>query len=458
MYYKLLEILAPMDRCHSGPEMLSAYKLLVEHYKGSRLLTYNQKCSVNYWSLPPYWTCSYATLKDSKGEVIASYGESKLSLFTYSPSVNKIVSLSELQNHLFSDPNRADAICFHFRNQYRHWKPIWGFSIPDNIRKKLKEDQYQVVIKTNMDYDKPLVQSDFHHKGASNETYLFVGHFDHPAQVNDGLSGCIVAYEIIKRLQNRNTRFSYRALSSVEIVGSSHYLDNSHSDSENLKEAIFLAFAGIDAKLAYQQSYKKKSFLDRIVIFLMKFYNDNDNDKNIFLHREIVGNDENIFDSVGYEIPCGTLMRQPFFEYHTDSDNMSITSKDKLEEVIDFCIQIIDIIENNFYFSSNMPGMPCLSHPDIDLYLSLDTISGTSGNSKNDLGRFDCELPNHERRYLQENTDLLYQLMQNILRLGDGQHTIFDLAEVSNLPFGFVSKYASLLQEKNIIMFHDNKK
>lgn len=165
-----------------------------------------------------------------------------------------------------------------------------------------------------------------------------------------------------------------------------------------------------------------------------------------------------MFDSVGYEIPCGTLMRQPFPEYHTDSDDMSITSKDKIEEVIVFCLQIIDIIENNAYYSSNIQGVPCLSHPEIDLYLSPDVISGTNRNSKHDFERFSFEMPNHERVYLQENTNLLNQLMQNILRLSDGNSTIFDVAEVSNIPFSFVFKYALLLQEKGIITLHEGKR
>jgi aminopeptidase-like protein len=457
MYYKLLETLAPMDRCHNSLEMHSAYGLLVEYYKGSRLLTYDQGSDVNHWTIPPYWTCNYATLKDDKGAVIASYKKNKLSLFTYSPSVNRIISLKELQKHLFSNSNRPDSVCFHFRNQYRHWEPLWGFSIPDRIRKKLKDVQYQVDIDSNMDYSKPMVQSDYHHKGASDETYLFVGHFDHPKQVNDGLSGCIAAYEIIKRIQGKNTRFSYRAFSSVEIVGSSHYLENKHSDAKNLKEAVFLAFSGIESSLAYQKSYNGDSFIDRVVVFLLKFYSKKKSES-VFLHRELVGNDENMFDSVGYEIPCGTLMRQPFPEYHTDSDDMSITSKDKIEEVIVFCLQIIDIIENNAYYSSNIQGVPCLSHPEIDLYLSPDVISGTNRNSKHDFERFSFEMPNHERVYLQENTNLLNQLMQNILRLSDGNSTIFDVAEVSNIPFSFVFKYALLLQEKGIITLHEGKR
>jgi aminopeptidase-like protein len=457
MYYKLLEDLSLLDRCHSGPEMTKAYELLVEYYSGSRILSYAQNRDVNFWRVPPYWTCISATLEDDNGKVIASYTKNKLSLFTYSPSVDCKISLEELQPHLFSDPDRPNSTCFYFRNQYRHWKPEWGFSIPHKIREGLSsKSSYQVKIDTDFNYKKKMIQSDYHHQGASDKIFLFVGHFDHPAQVNDGLSGCIVAYEVIKRLKGKKTRFSYRAFSSVEIVGSAHYLDDEISNSGNIREAIFLAFSGISSPIVYQQSYHKKSLLDRIVVFLMQFFQSKS--ENIFGHREIVGNDENIFDSVGYEISCGTIMRSPFKEYHTELDNMNITSKDRLEEVIDICLQIVEIIEENYYFSLVNAGMPCLSNPEIDLYLSPDLISGTKDNAKHDLEQFSWKGTDNEKKYLDKNACLINQLMQNILRLANGKYTLLYLAEKSKIPFGFVLMYAKLLQKKEIIVFHERER
>jgi aminopeptidase-like protein len=454
LYFELLKSLAPLDRCHLGPEMENAYQQLVKYYPGSRLLKYNSKEEVHKWSLPPHWACTRGELIDDNGKVIASRKNHKLELFTYSPPINKTVSLNELQEHLFSDPNRPDAICFHFRNQYRHWEPVWGFSIPHRIREKLTSDtQYHVRIESQISYDQPMIQSDYHHQGELDQTYLFVGHFDHPEQVNDGLAGCIAAYEIIKRLQNKKTRYSYRALSSVEIVGSVYYLDDPHSGVENVMESLFLGFSGIDSSFIYQQSVKKNSMIDRIVIFFLSFYGAQD--KVVFNHRELIGNDENVFDSVGYEIPSGTLMRWPFPQYHTDSDNIDITSEDKLEEVIDFGLRIVDVIENNYYLLATYSGIPSLANPDIDLYLSLDFISNIRNASNNDMERFQCDLPEHELKYMENNTQILNQFMQNIVRLSDGKHTILDIAESSKVPFGFVHMYASLMEEKGLVSFSE---
>ena len=130
-----------------------------------------------------------------------------------------MINIEDLQNHILSDPKRPDVTTFHFRNQYRHWNPKWGFSIPHNVRKTMKDKEYYVEIESSFSNQHDMVQADIYHKGKSPKEYLFMGHFDHPSMVNDGLSGCIASFEVIERLKNRKTKYSYRAFSSVEIVG-----------------------------------------------------------------------------------------------------------------------------------------------------------------------------------------------------------------------------------------------
>ena len=217
MYFKLIEKLANLDRCHNGPEMHKAYHMLIKYYKGSKLIKINPKKKINFWSVPPYWECKTAELRELNGKIIASKKRNNLEVFSYSPNINKVVKYEELKNHLFSDPKRPNAICFYFRNQYKHWNPIWGFSIPHKKKLKLsKKSKYKVKIESVFKKNEKFIQSDFEHKGKSNKTYLFLGHFDHPSQINDGLVGCIAAYEVIKRLKKRKTRFSYKAFASVD--------------------------------------------------------------------------------------------------------------------------------------------------------------------------------------------------------------------------------------------------
>ncbi len=444
-----------MDRCHCGPEMEEAYRQLVEKYPEANLLMHDKKKEVNGWLRPPYWHCSRADLIDETGKVIASRDRHNLSVYSYSPSIDTTISLKDLQNHLFSDPDRPDAICFHFRNQYRHWEPKWGFSIPHNLRNSLSNSiKYRVIIDSSFNNEMPMVQSDYQHDGKSDDTYLFMGHFDHPSQVNDGLAGCISAYEIIRRLQGRNTRFSYRAFASVEIVGSVYYLDALGEAANNIRETLFLGFSGITSQMVYQQSFKRNSFLDRIVQHLLLF--NGVGEKSIFNHRELSGNDENVFDSVGYEIPSGTLTRWPFPEYHTNYDNIEITNKEKIEEVINFGLRVIEVIENNYYLIAKYKGLPSLSNPNINLYLSPTKLSGVDSKASSDMEQFLSDLLPNERDYILKNPQILNQFMQNMVRLADGKNTILDLAEISNLPYHFILKYASLMKNKGLIYFSEN--
>lgn len=391
---------------------------------------------------------------DEEGRVIASRERYNLAVFSYSPAIDTTLSLDELQQHLFSDPSRPDAICFHFRNQYRHWDAEWGFSIPHSVRQELSNSvRYHVRIDSEFDYGRDMIQSDYHHQGQSDDTYLFVGHFDHPSQVNDGLAGCVAAYEIIRRLQGRETRFSYRAFASVEIVGSVYYLDALAATAADIRESLFLGFSGIDSPFVYQQSYRRNSLIDRIASFLLSFYGEGQ--ALVYGHRQLIGNDENVFDSVGYEVPSGTLMRWPFPQYHTDSDSMDITRRENLEEVIDFGLRVVEAIENNYYLSANYVGLPSLANPDVDLYLSLDMVSGVDASASRDMEQYQCDLPAHELDYLKNNTQILNQFMQNMVRLSDGRHTILDLAEISRIPFGFALKYASLMKDRGLVSFNE---
>jgi len=449
-YFKLISKLSNMDRCHNGPEMHKAYKILCNNYTGSKILKYKSGRKIYHWIIPPYWNCKKAILKDNKNKVIIDKKNNNLNVFSYSPKVNKKVSLEELNKHLISDPKRPNSTIFHFRNQYRHWKPDWGFSIPHFKRKKLKKGIYKVEIDSNISFKKDMIQADYFKKGKLKDEILLIGHFDHPSMVNDGLAGTVLAFEIVKKLKNMKTRFSYRAFASVENIGSVAYLNQKSNLAKNFKEALFLGIPGINSPIIYQQSYNQKSRIDKIIQHLSKF--NKTKNKSIFKHRELIGNDENVFDSVGYNIPTGTLMRYPFKEYHSDKDNMEITSEKKLNEYINYVLKIIFVLENDFYIKANYKGIPSLSNPGIDLYLSPSKVSNL--NEKNIISKnFLKEINGKKDVLFNKNKKNLNLFMRNILRLADGNNSILDICNMSKIPFFFALDYCNKLKEKKIIKF-----
>ena len=61
------------------------------------------------------------------------------------------------------------------------------------------------------------------HFGKNDDSFLFVGHFDHPQMCLDGLIGCLAGHELLHRLKKQKTKLTYRMLSTVEIIGSVFY-------------------------------------------------------------------------------------------------------------------------------------------------------------------------------------------------------------------------------------------
>ncbi|RHX91176.1 hypothetical protein DLM76_18615 [Leptospira yasudae] len=445
-FNELIQKISNLDRCHAGPEMEKAYDELVSFYPQARKIQYSSSEKIYHWELPPYWECKSATLTGPDGKIIASRADSNLSIYSYSPPFEGELTLEELKPHLFTNPKKPKAIPFHFRNQYRHRNAEWGFCLPFEIYDSLKPGTYKVKIESSFDYNGKVTQVDYCKEGKSPKEIIFVGHFDHPDQVNDGLSGCIASFEVVRRLQEKTTKYSYRAFASVEIVGSAAYLHHEKEIAKNLKGGLFLALVGIKQELIYQSSFYNQSVIDRAVRNVL----DPRQEKNIFFsHREKIGNDENVFDAVGYEIPMGTLLRWPFDNYHTSDDNFQNYNPDATEEIIQKILQVIDIIENDAIVFPKFKGIPSLASPEINLYLSPTNISQTKDNSAKD--RYGSRLTDDILKYVESEADLLYHFMRIALRLADGKNTILDICEKTKMPFSFAYWYIKQLEEKNLV-------
>ena len=185
-----LEALWAMNRVHCGPEMSAAYRKLSEFYDNLEIIGFASGSKSGSWVAPPEWIVENATLMDPNGRKIADWSENLLSLYSFSPSYTGLVELETLEEHLFSIPNKPKRTPFHFRNQYRHWKPEWGFCIPQETRDSLINGKYEVNIITRFEPGVMEMAEQVHY-GMLDDSFLLVGHFDHPQMCNDGLVGCL---------------------------------------------------------------------------------------------------------------------------------------------------------------------------------------------------------------------------------------------------------------------------
>lgn len=446
-YMNLIEEIWALNRVHIGPETLAALQRTQQHYSGSTLLTYPVgSCygAIGSWEVPPGWRITKGQLQDSKGNIIADITESPLRVFSYSPSFNGIVTKETLNQHILTDPEQPDAIPFHFRNQYRHWSPEWGFCLTQHEFDSLSEEQYTVDIATEF-YPTDLVQLEYCKQGEVDEYFLLLGHFDHPAQCNDGLTGCIVANEVIRRLRNTQTHYSYRSLNTIEIVGSVAYCDSERL--KGIQEALFIAAPGANANYAYQQSSQpKRCLIDRIVAHLLQLNHPNTPTKPF---RELWGNDEIAFETPGIDTRCSLLARHPLSTYHTHFDDFESINQSNMEETIEFLLRVISIIEDNRKIKGLYQGLPCFSHPSFDLYLDINNFDDWDSDKRK--GYF-ADMTDQETDYVLKNPRLCNSLMNNISPLLiHKEYDILTLSEEFNLPFFFIRNYARLLEHKGLI-------
>lgn len=439
--------LTPLERYHAGPGMTAAYDGLRCHYPGVELIAYRTGDRVGTWTVPAGWVVHHGRLTDPQGRVIADHAVHPLHLFAYSPSFSGPVPLEELQAHLMSDPSRPDAIPFHFRNQYRPWAAEWGFCLAHRDRERLVEGTYHVDIRTEfVETDMLLgLQS---HEGEHADCLLLVGHFDHPAQAGDGLVGCLAGHEVLSRMAGRRTRLTYRMLSTVEMVGSVFYADR-RARADGVREALFSAMSGVRGPLVYSRSAHETAAVDRAMAHVLKHCGE---PWEAVGFREAVGNDEIAFDVHGVDIPCGSLMRWPHPDYHTDRDTAESMGEAQMEAFIRILQRVIDIFENNALLTGRFMALPQLSHPDTDLYLSPTSMSGVvlSGDplAQRLMARLPDEAARAEARAAADNLNLMMSLLPP---LADGRHTTLDIAERSGVPFAVVDAYTDLWREKGLL-------
>ncbi len=442
-----LRRLGPRNRVHANADMSACYRQLSDIYPNTRVLGIPSGERSGSWVAPPAWEVESARLIGPDGEVLADWQQQPLSLFTYSPPFTGTVDRQTLEDHLFSIPDRPDRTPFHFRNQYRHWAPTWGFCLPHGKRQQLADGNYKVDIRTRF-APGTMEMAEQVLPGEHADSVLLVGHFDHPFMVLDGLIGCIAGHEIVTRLGARPRRLTYRMLSTVEIVGSVFYADRWARDAK-VREALFVATSGAEAPMCYQTSFSGTSAVDRAMRHILSLACPGAGIA--AFRRGPLGNDEIAFDVAGVDIPCGSIMRAPFVEYHTDLDNVHAVSERRFEEMVEVVLRVVNVLENNAVLERKFSGLPCLAAPEFDLYISGAMMSHTRQSMNEATQRFVDALPATARLETMARADNLHWMMNILAPMIDGKSTTLDIAEKVGLPFEAVDIYTTLWAEKGLI-------
>ncbi len=371
---QILRDLTPLNRavCSVGYDQAVDYLRDVLPF---RLVSVPSSHHHNGWVIPPSWDVEEARIvKD--GRTVYDGTAHALGVIGLSNSFSGTVSLEELKRHLYYDHRDNDSIPFHYRQQFRSWSRDWGFCMPKRIFDRLVPGDYDVVIRTT-EAPGAVKILEYKHQGSSDFTIVLGGNLDHAGVANDGLAGCVVGLEVMRRLQERKTKFTYSLVLSPGIIGSELYLAGlSQSERSRILEGIFLEMLGSVTPLAVQESRRSmvsvlhalKASLDHLGL-----------PYRTGPFESIIVNDEYVWENYG--IPMLSFSRFPYPEYHSSRDSMEIMNESSLNEAVDALIGTVDRLEASPIIVKTFEGNICLSNPRYDLYVDYgqtalgDTLS-----------------------------------------------------------------------------------
>jgi aminopeptidase-like protein len=363
------------------------------------------------WTVPKEWNIRDAYVKNSKGEKIIDFQKSNLHVLNYSTPVNKIASLDELKEHLFTLPDHPDWIPY----KTSYYKETWGFCLSHRRFLELEDGEYEVFIDSTLD-NGFLSYGELYLPGDVEEEILFSCHVCHPSLTNDNLSGISLVAMLAKHISTIPHRFSYRFLFIPGTIGAITWLCLNDTSVNRIKHGLVITGVGDSGSITYKKSRRGDTDIDRAACHTLKHSGQPYRVEDFSPY----GYDERQYCSPGFNLPVGRFSRTPYGkypEYHTSADNLDFVHPDYLEDSFSKVLAILNVLENN------------------RIYLNL--------NPK-------CE-PQLGKRGLFSSIGTQELALLWVLNLSDGRHSLLDIAERSDLKFSSVSHAARVLHEQGLL-------
>jgi aminopeptidase-like protein len=363
------------------------------------------------WEVPPEWTVRSARLSTLDGRTVVDFAEHNLHLVQYSVPVDRVVTRAELEPHLHSLPAQPDLIGY--RTSY--YERTWGFCLPHRLRTTLTDAAYRVQIDTSIQSGS-LSYGECVLPGEEAGEVLISAHCCHPSLANDNLSSIAVAIGLAQHLAAMpRRRFTWRLLFAPGTIGAICWLAANPDAPARVRHGLVLTCLGDAAPPTYKRSRRGTAEIDRYMAHALHARGH----AGRIVDFSPTGYDERQYGSPGFNLPMGCLMRSPagmFPEYHTSADNPEFVRPAALADSLALLCDIADMIERDRVWRNTAPyGEPQLGKR--GLYAAEDRMA------------------------------LLWAL-----NLGDGEHSLFDIAERAALPFRSVAGAAERLQAAGLLV------
>lgn len=411
--YSLITELFPICRSITGDGYRQTMRILQRHIP-LRIHEVPSGTKVFDWVVPREWNIKDAYVKNAKGEKIIDFQKSNLHILNYSIPVKKVVSLSELKEHLFTLPDRPDWIPY----KTSYYKDNWGFCLSHNELLKLKEGEYEVFVDSTLESGS-LTYGELYLKGEKQEEVLISCHCCHPSLANDNLSGIGLATNLAKYLQTVSHSLSYRFIFIPGTIGAITWLSLNESAVNRIKHGLVVTGVGDSGKITYKKSRRGDAEIDRAASHVLK-HSGQDYD---IIDFYPYGYDERQYCSPAFNLPVGCMMRTPYgqyTEYHTSADNLDFLHPEFLGDSFSKLLAIIHILEKN------------------RTYLNL--------NPK-------CE-PQLGKRGLYSSIGANELALLWVLNMSDGGNTLLDIAERSGIEFTTIQESARILSTNKLLKEH----
>ena len=344
--YELAERLFPICRSITGDGVRQTLEILKEEYEDLQVYEVPSGTQVFDWTVPKEWNIRDAYIEDSQGKRIIDFKESNLYVMGYSLPMDRMMSLEELKQMIFTQPEQPDVIPY----VTSYYQERSGFCMSENQKNALREDTYHCVIDSDLK-EGSLTYGEIILKGDTEEEVLLSTYICHPSMANNEVSGPVVTIELVKWLASlKQRRYTYRILFIPETIGSITYLSrNLETMKKNTTAGFVLSCLGDDRTYSIVETKYGGTLTDRLLKNILQFHFP-DYICYDFLHR---GSDERQYNAPGVDLPvCGVCRSkyEEYPEYHTSADDLSLISEEGLQGSAALMKKCIMALEYNYFY------------------------------------------------------------------------------------------------------------
>ncbi len=423
-YFQLAKYtLFPICRSITGNGTLKTLKIIKKNFPNLKIIKVKSGTRVFDWKVPNEWNIKDAYITDKFNKKIVSFKKNNLHLVGYSKPLSKILSKKKLFQHIYSLPDKPNAIPY----VTSYYKKQWGFCITHRQKLKFdkkykKSDMFKIIINSNFNSKGNLSYGELILKGKSKQEILISTYICHPSMANNELSGIMVSMGLIDYFSKiNNLQKTLRFIFIPETIGSITYLSKNLSYlKQNVIGGYNLSCIGDERQHScmfskYESSPSDESLVEAYKKLKVKYKTYS------FLKR---GSDERQFNSPGVDLSISSIFRSKYGEYpeyHTSLDNFNVVTFKGIKGGFEVAKTAINILLKKI-----IPENKILCEPQMSKRGMYPTIS-------------------------RNKQDITTKTYMNFLQYADGKNSLKKISKLINISEDMAVKVYSRLKKEKLL-------